>query len=49
VTHSDVSAALVANGVNGVLLLIAATLAILLVNHIESLQEARLPIAKTAA
>lgn len=48
VTHGEVSPSLVANGVNGVLLVIAATLAILLVNHVESLQEARLPIAKTA-
>jgi hypothetical protein len=46
ITHSDLSATLVANAVNGALLLIAATLAILLVNHIEALQEARAPIAK---
>jgi hypothetical protein len=47
-THSDISAALVANGVNGLLLLIAAVLAILVVNHVEALQEARLPLADAA-
>jgi hypothetical protein len=46
ITHSDLSASLVANAVNGLLLLIAATLAILLVNHIEGLQDARVPIAE---
>jgi hypothetical protein len=45
ITHSDLSATLVANAVNGLLLLVAATLAILLVNHVEDLQHARAPIA----
>jgi Domain of unknown function (DUF4328) len=46
VTHSELSATLVANAVNGLLLVSAATLAILLVNHLEELQEARVPIAE---
>ena len=49
VTHSDLSATLVASAVNGLLLVIAAVLAILLVSHIEELQDQRKPIVEAAA
>jgi hypothetical protein len=48
ITHSEISADLVASIVNGMLLVIAAALAILVISHVESLQEARAPIAEAA-
>jgi Domain of unknown function (DUF4328) len=48
ITHSEISADLVASIVNGMLLVIAAALAIIVISHVESLQEARAPIAEAA-